>query len=179
MAHQGLWSDALIILFASYWEYVVLAVFLMYLWSPKSRRVDVKNRAIKAAWGIVSAVVARLGVVSAIRFFWPTTRPFVSEGLNALINQNPLESSFPSGHAAFFMALAIYFLLTSYFAPTPSSEGEKRLGWFLIISALFIGSARVAAGVHWPSDVLAGWLVGVIVGALVFKLSLSKMKQIS
>lgn len=104
--------------------------------------------------------MARFGVVELIRFLYPRERPFVANGLDALINQNPLESSFPSGHATFFMALAVYLILA----------GDKKLGWFILISAVAIGLARVAAGVHWPSDIIVGWLVGGLISWLVFKL---------
>lgn len=164
MAFKGVWTDTLIILFAGYWEFVVVAVLLLYLWMPKARRAQLKERAKNVGWATLSAVVARLGAVELIRFFYPRERPFVFEGLNALVDQNPLESSFPSGHATFFMALAVYFILA----------GEKRLGWFLFISAVLIGAARVAAGVHWPSDIVAGWVLGAAISWIIFKISKRK-----
>ncbi|MFY9492956.1 MAG: phosphatase PAP2 family protein [Minisyncoccia bacterium] len=157
---KGVWSDTLIILFAAYWEYVVVAVLLFYLWAPKFRKIDLKVRAVHTGLAVLSAVVARFGVVALIRNFYPRERPFAFEGLDSLINQNALESSFPSGHATFFMALAVYFLLA----------GQKKLGYFLLISAVLIGVARVAAGVHWPSDIVAGWAVGALVSFVVFKI---------
>lgn len=160
MAFKSVWTDALIILFAAYWEIVVAVALLIYLWSPKINRVDLKIRARKVGWALFSAIVARFGVVELIRFLYPRERPFAANGWDALINQNPLESSFPSGHATFFMALAVYLILA----------GDKKLGWFLLVSAVVIGLARVAAGVHWPSDITAGWLVGGIISFIVFKL---------
>lgn len=60
--------------------------------------------------------------------------------------------SFPSGHAAgnmvFFGALAI---ITG-----------GRAAWSMAVSAaLLIGVSRIWLGVHWPSDVAAGWFVGL------------------
>ncbi len=161
IAFKGVWTDTLIILFAAYWEMVVAAVLLIYLWSPQINRIDLKVRAKKIGWAIFSAIVARFGVVELIRFLYPRERPFVANGLDALINQNPLESSFPSGNATFFMALAVYFILV----------GNKKLGWFILVSALAISVARVAAGIHWPSDIMAGWAVGAVVGFIIFKIA--------
>jgi len=160
VAFTGVWTDTLIILFAAYWEVVVAAVLLIYLWSPL-KRVDLNARAKKVGWALFSAIVARFGVTELIRFLYPRERPFVANGLDALINQNPLESSFPSGHATFFMALAVYLILA----------GNKKLGWFILVSAVAIGLARVAAGVHWPSDVMAGWLIGAAISFVIFKIA--------
>lgn len=60
--------------------------------------------------------------------------------------------SFPSGHAAgnliFFGAIAML--------------GRRRTGWIIAaICIAFIGVSRIWLGVHWPSDVMAGWIVGV------------------
>ncbi|MFA7285927.1 MAG: phosphatase PAP2 family protein [Candidatus Paceibacterota bacterium] len=60
--------------------------------------------------------------------------------------------AFPSGHATFFMALAfsIYFL-------------HKKVGMLLIFCAILIGTARVMAGVHYPVDILGGYVLGIII----------------
>ena len=39
---------------------------------------------------------------------------------------------------------------------------DKKRGWIYLAGAALIGLARVAAGVHWPSDILAGAIVGLI-----------------
>lgn len=66
--------------------------------------------------------------------------------------------SFPSGHA--FLSLSVYgalvFLLT---ADWPANR--RRLVWSVaILLAILIGSSRVLLGVHYPSDVLAGFTGG-------------------
>jgi undecaprenyl-diphosphatase len=160
-AFKNVWLDSLIILFAAYWEYVVPVVLLLYLWSPKFNKAELKSRAIIVGGAIFSAVVARFGFASLIRYFYPRQRPFVFEGISSLISQDPLEASFPSGHATFFMAIAVYLLLS----------GRKKLGWFMFASAILIGVARVGAAIHWPSDVIAGWILGALVSWIVFKLS--------
>ena len=160
-AFKNVWLDSLIILFAAYWEYVVPAVLLLYLWTPKSKRSELKSRAVIVGGAIFSAVIARFGFANLIRYFYPRERPFVFEGLDTLISQDPFEASFPSGHATFFMAIAVYLLLS----------GNKKLGWFMFASAILIGAARVGAAIHWPSDVIAGWILGAVVSWVIFKLS--------
>ncbi len=69
--------------------------------------------------------------------------------------------SFPSGHA--MLSASIYLTLGVLLA---RQAGEPRLSRFFIGAAagitLLIGSSRVYLGVHWPSDVLAGWLLGTL-----------------
>ncbi len=68
-------------------------------------------------------------------------------------------TSFPSGHA---MNSALVFLTLG--ALLARSVADRRLRVYFIAVAialtLVIGCSRVFLGVHWPSDVLAGWMVG-------------------
>lgn len=68
-------------------------------------------------------------------------------------------TSFPSGHA---MNSAIVFLTLG--ALLARAEAGRRVRVYLMSVALFltllIGFSRIYLGVHWPSDVLAGWCVG-------------------
>ena len=67
--------------------------------------------------------------------------------------------SFPSGHAA--NSAIVYLTLATLLVPILEERSMRR---FVIVVALLltgaIGISRVYLGVHWPSDVLAGWLFG-------------------
>jgi membrane-associated phospholipid phosphatase len=64
--------------------------------------------------------------------------------------------SFPSGHA---VAGAALYPLLGWIVLRP--RGRAGAGYALGLAVgLFIGLGRVYAGVHWPSDVLAGWALG-------------------
>jgi undecaprenyl-diphosphatase len=68
-------------------------------------------------------------------------------------------TSFPSGHA--MNSAIVYLTLGALLART---QQVRVLRIYLlsvsIVLALMIGASRVYLGVHWPSDVLAGWMVG-------------------
>lgn len=67
--------------------------------------------------------------------------------------------SFPSGHA--MLSAVTYLTLGALLART---QQKRRLRAYILAAAvlltLLIGASRVYLGVHWPTDVLAGWCLG-------------------
>lgn len=63
-------------------------------------------------------------------------------------------SSFPSDHAA----------LSAIAAVVAFSIG-RRYGWFFVALGLYVNAYRIAYGLHWPSDVVGGILIGTCVAA--------------
>ena len=66
--------------------------------------------------------------------------------------------SFPSGHA--LNSTLFYLTLAVVLAPLLKQRSAQwGLYGFALISSLAIGLSRIALGVHWPSDVLASWIM--------------------
>ena len=151
----GGWADTLIIFRSEYlpWAVGILAV-LIFIW-PRRGSLIRANSSI-ALEVFASALVARFGVAEIIRYFYNRPRPFeVLENVHQLV-KHETGGSFPSGHAAFFFALAATIFL------------YRRGGGILFFLAAFaIGTGRISAGLHWPSDILGGAVVGILTSILV------------
>ncbi|MEU9980671.1 phosphatase PAP2 family protein [Streptomyces sp. NPDC050856] len=129
----------------------LLAVTALWLWWRRERTA--------ALW------VAGAGVVGAA----------VQQALKAAVGRerpdwpDPVDSAhfaaFPSGHA--MTAVVAFGLLLWLLA----RYGADRRGWWAVavigaVSVLGVGLTRVYLGVHWATDVLGGWLLGVCVVAV-------------
>ena len=104
-------------------------------------------------WALVFiiAILVTATFVMAIKFSVRRQRP---EGEWGQLYRRRDPHSFPSGHAARALMLAV---IASGYGPV----------WFaslLLIWAPLVGLARVATGLHYVSDVLAGWLLGALAG---------------
>ncbi|MBX3470848.1 MAG: phosphatase PAP2 family protein [Planctomycetes bacterium] len=67
--------------------------------------------------------------------------------------------SFPSGHA--LQAAVVYLTLGAVLARLLPGRAEQRYALAVALGlALLVGASRIVVGVHYPTDVLAGWCVG-------------------
>ncbi|MFY9461967.1 MAG: phosphatase PAP2 family protein [Candidatus Sungiibacteriota bacterium] len=152
----GRWPvfDGLVIFFAAYLQYVLVALFLILLFSAGAYSLREKLRLFWVT--AVAVVISRLVITELIRFFYHRPRPFLVYQTHQLIAESAY--SFPSGHATFFFALAaaVYFY-------------NKRWGLWLFAASVLMGLARIAAGVHYPSDILGGALIGIATGYTIFR----------
>ena len=113
-------------------------------------------------WKLASAsalTAAAMAMIAnqAIAHLWARPRPFVDHpALTHLLAARTTDPSFPSDHAAAAFAIAFAVLAFSGWA-----------GGTFLAAATLIGVTRIALGVHYPSDVLAGALVGLGAATLV------------
>ncbi len=138
------------------------AVYLVYLfplilvvcwfWSE-----TLKKTALRAFF---AGIISWLGIVKTISLFYFRPRPFTAQiGAKELVFHRP-DYSFPSDHAALIFAVSLTFYLFGY----------RKLGAVLFLISLILITSRVVVGVHYPTDVLAGALIGLVIAWLGYKL---------
>lgn len=149
-AHQSMTRDVLGIFLAEYLPYFLVAAFLILVYQQDGWR----RRVYLFSEGTLAIILARGVVTSIIKFFYYHPRPFDALGFVPLIPESG--ASFPSGHMAWFFALAVVVWCAN------RSWGI----WFFILS-LLMGVARIYVGVHWPLDILGGIAMGIASGLLV------------
>ena len=83
-------------------------------------------------------------------------RPYDLTGFTGLLIEPLADFSFPSGHtiASFEMAVCVYSF-------------NKKYGIFALITAALVGFSRLYLYVHYPTDVIAGAVFGIIIGWVV------------
>jgi len=149
---QSALGDAIVIFFAEYFAYALVAAFCPLLLLSKyatRKKIEIFLTV------CLSVVISRFVVTEIIRLFCHRLRPFAAYGFHPLIPENAY--SFPSGHAAFFFAMGAAIFCYN-----------KKWGFGFFAAAVIMGIARVMAGVHYPSDILGGMVVGTLTAAIVY-----------
>jgi undecaprenyl-diphosphatase len=150
-------EDITIEFFATFFIYFLFAG-LVVLWfiDGKIKKEQVFHALLACLYTVI--------IVSLIKYFFPTLRPFMVNGREVEVLFKPLDGAFPSGHTAQAFALAVTIFMH-----------DRKVGWFFLIGALLIGIARVLANVHYPVDILGGALIGTLVAVVVEKFHLFKL----
>lgn len=118
-------------------------------------RKDTRNFGIK-----MLVVLILCGIIGNIilKPLFARTRPFSFIDFDTLIKE-PLDFSFPSGHtmASFACAYVIYAM-------------NRKAGYFFFALASIIAFSRLYLFVHFPSDVFAGMVIGILISKVAIKL---------
>jgi len=109
-----------------------------------------------AAWTIVVASVVGTLLVHGMKEAVGALRPamVLPDGSFTIIGPRLKIVSFPSGHTATITAFAAILFLHAQ---------RAWAAWLLLPLVLLVGVSRMVVGAHWPLDVLAGWLVGILI----------------
>lgn len=111
----------------------------------------------------VCAGIFALLINVIIAHFWYRSRPFVllPKGTYTQLIPHANDSSFPSDHASGSFA----------FSAAVWGKTHKSISYLFTSIAVIVMIARVYVGVHWPTDVLAGMVIGIVSGRMMWKFS--------
>jgi len=133
-----------------------LILFLLGLWFSGSSQQERERNQLAAPSAIVAMFAGNLFIkLLNVLFYRP--RPFATHTIHLLFYR-PSDSSFPSNATAvgFSMATAVWL-------------HNRRAGAVMYVLASLLGLSRIIGGVHYPSDVLAGALVGIAAAHVVVR----------
>lgn len=129
--------------------YIEMALFLIWFFT--------KGKAHTVSAYFAGSVIIQAFIVIAIKFLIKRERP---QGSWGTVYRNTDPHSFPSGHAA--RAIMLSVLAFSFNLPL--------IGWITLLWGILLSFARVALGVHYLVDIIAGWIIGILLGFLMASL---------
>ncbi|MBU6388978.1 phosphatase PAP2 family protein [Patescibacteria group bacterium] len=132
-----------------------LLIYLMFLplyvlW----RRPELRGKhhgAKKAVMIVLVGIVAALAVKEVVSFLYFRERPFLAHPDLLAMTFRVDPESFPSAHTMIAFTISTSLLLSGY----------RRLGWTLIFASILVALGRVFSGVHYPTDVIGGMVIGI------------------
>jgi membrane-associated phospholipid phosphatase len=152
----GPWGPAMLALTILGAGYSAWALLPFALWR-RTRRL---------ALALAAAVATQAVLVWVLKAVLGRVRPWLVLGLPAPWG-HPHDGSFPSGHAAGSFCVAVFFVAA--FPALPALRRRpafaRALSVALVAIAGLIALSRVYLGAHFPSDVLAGAILGGAIGA--------------
>ncbi|MBB1245458.1 phosphatase PAP2 family protein [Streptomyces durbertensis] len=153
------WFSSLLGFMSEYGVIFGLMALGLWTWWSARRRADSVTAVAGLLWAPIGASVA-YAVNYPIRELVERPRPFVDHpDLNVLV-EGKTGYSFVSDHSALTMALAVGIFMVN-----------RRWGALALALAAFQGFGRVYAGVHYPTDVVGGFALGIAVVLLLSPLA--------
>ncbi|MBZ8133294.1 phosphatase PAP2 family protein [Afifella sp. IM 167] len=119
-----------------------------------------------AGFLVFASLAGGTAVVNALKYAFSRPRPDL-----VAHSAEVFTTSFPSAHAA--MSATVYLTLGALVMRFSEGRTLKLYALFIaVLLTVLVGLSRVYLGVHWPTDVLAGWAVGATWAAIVWVIAL-------
>lgn len=125
----------------------IIIALILFFWEEKKNH----QKLIELFWGLGFSIV----IVEIIKNITKRVRPEIAIPFTISISEKLSSYSFPSGHTT--IAFAAAYIL---------ANNHKKLKWLYYLLAILISYSRIYLGKHYPSDVMAGIVLGFLIGKL-------------
>lgn len=150
LGKQYAFLNPIVVFFAEYMMYF-LGLGLMIYWFTRTGR----NRMMVIQAGLAFVLAEIIGKIFGR--LYSHHQPFAElPDVNQLI-EHGIDNSFPSDHTILFFSICVSFWLV-----------RKKEGWLWLVLACCVAVSRIWVGVHYPVDVAAGALLGIITAVLAY-----------
>ena len=143
LSHQSQVLDSVMIFITNY--VIFLTILLTFILAIKGK-VSEKKALLLIILGIPISIL----LIKGIHIFISEPRPFVTLHFLPLTDNNP-DLSFPSRHATIMAVIAFAY---SYF--------KSKWALLFLVLMILVGFSRIYVGVHYPLDILGGFITGII-----------------
>lgn len=139
--------------------FIALSIFMLFM--PNMARISYMSLTSLTFNGLITNVILKPLIAR--------TRPFEKYDLiTSVLAKLPQDYSFPSGHTSASFAFATSVFLYN-----------RQLGILAYIYAFLVAFSRMYIGVHYPTDIIVGMIIGVAVSVLCNKYAIVIYKKIS
>ena len=152
--------ELLVVFGAKYLIFVIAAMALVYfLRQPRAKQKEL------VIFSLITLPLIYL-VSLIVGWLYYNPRPFVVGSFTPLVPHKD-SNGFPSDHTLASAAMAVVIW-----------RSNRRLGLFLLALSVLVGISRVLAGVHHPVDIVASFIIAIVVGWLSHRFIFDKVQAL-
>lgn len=161
--HAG-WLDTVMVSITEMWPWIPIYILLAYL--------VIKQYGKRSVWIFlaVGLVILCSDQLSAhvCKPLFHRLRPCFNPEFEGMVH---LPKGLPGGRYGFVSSHAANTFAVATFLTAALRKSYRSIGWWLFAWALISSYSRIYIGVHYPGDVLAGAVLGILVGLIIWKLT--------